>query len=49
MIEQKLKKIKLTPQKAEMILDAMKNSEMQYIQQRKKQAKGSEEKNLPDW
>lgn len=31
-----LKDYNLTPEKARMILDAMKNSEVQYIQQRQK-------------
>jgi Ca-activated chloride channel homolog len=48
-IERKLRQINLSEEKAKMILDAMKNSEIQYIQQRRKQASGQEAKNLPDW
>lgn len=48
-IQRKLKQINLSEEKAKMILDAMKNSEIQYIQQQKKQASGEESKNLPDW
>ncbi len=48
-IRQKLKQMNLTEEKAQMILDAMKNSEIQYIQQRKKHVEAKEDKNLPDW
>jgi tetratricopeptide (TPR) repeat protein len=48
-IKRKLKQINLSEEKAKMILDAMKNSETQYIQQNKKQSLEKKDKNLPDW
>jgi tetratricopeptide (TPR) repeat protein len=48
-INRKLRKINLSEEKAKMILDAMKNSEIQYIQQSKKQSAEKSNKNLPDW
>jgi tetratricopeptide (TPR) repeat protein len=48
-IQRKLRKINLSEEKAKMILDAMKNNEIQYIQQTKKQSPGQQAKNLPDW
>jgi tetratricopeptide (TPR) repeat protein len=48
-IQRKLRQINLSEEKAKMILDAMKNNEIQYIQKDKKKSSGKEEKNLPDW
>jgi tetratricopeptide (TPR) repeat protein len=48
-IQRKLRKINLSEEKANMILDAMKNNKIQYIQQTKKRSPGQQAKNLPDW
>ena len=48
-IEKDLKKINLSQEKAQMILDAMKSSETKYIQQQKKIPGKSQGKNYPDW
>ena len=48
-IKRKLRRINLSEEKAKMLLDAMKNSEIQYIQQQKKQASKEASKNQPDW
>lgn len=45
----RLKNINLSKDKAEMILDAMKNTEIQYIQQRKKTSAKPSGKHMPDW
>lgn len=43
------KDIKISPQKAQMILDAMKTQERQYLQQNKRKASKPKEKGKPDW
>jgi hypothetical protein len=48
-IEKQLKKINLSQEKAQMILDALKNSEAKYIQQQKKVPGQNQGKNYPDW
>jgi Ca-activated chloride channel homolog len=48
-IQERLKRINLSQQKAEMILEAMKNNEIQYIQQRKHASQSKQEKMYPDW
>jgi Ca-activated chloride channel family protein len=45
----KLKEMKISPEKAQMILDAMKNQEKQYLQQQKRKATKSRDRNKPDW
>ncbi len=48
--KENLEKIKISPQKAKMILEAMKNQEVQYLQQAKKRSKRKEKDNTkPDW
>ncbi len=48
--KENLEKIKISPQKAKMILEAMKNQEMQYLQQAKKRPKNKNKDNSkPDW
>jgi type IV secretory pathway VirB10-like protein len=47
--EQKLKQMNLTEEKARMILDAMKNGEVQYLQQRKREKTKKTDKGQPDW
>ncbi|QHT69761.1 tetratricopeptide repeat protein [Rhodocytophaga rosea] len=48
-IQERLKRINLSQQKAEMILEALKNNEIQYIQQRKHTSQSNQEKMYPDW
>ena len=40
--ENKMKEMKITEEKAKMILEALKNQEVQYIQQNRKKAKKEE-------
>lgn len=47
--EEKLKEMKITEEKARLILEAMKNNEIQYIQQNKRKAKKKKDPNKPDW
>ncbi len=47
--KEKLQQMKISPEKAKMILEAMKNQEVQYIQQSKKKAKKKAKNNKPDW
>lgn len=46
---EKLEELNLTEEKARMILEAMKNNEIQYIQQNKRQATKKPDSNKPDW
>jgi len=46
---QKLKEMNISEEKARMILEAMKNNEIQYLQQIKKKAKNTRRNNKPDW
>lgn len=45
----KLKDIKVTEEKAKMILEAMKNQEKQYLQQNKRKSEKPRDKGKPDW
>jgi len=45
----KLKEMKVTEEKARMILEAMKNQEKQYIQQYKRKPTKTKDKSKPDW
>ena len=45
----KLEDMNLTEEKARMILEAMKNSEQQYLQQLKRKSTKSTQKGKPDW
>lgn len=47
--EQKMKEMKISEEKAKMILEALKNQEIQYIQQNRKKAKKRPPSNKPDW
>jgi Ca-activated chloride channel family protein len=49
LISRRLKKINLTEEKARMILEAMKNTETQYLQQIRKIGDEEYDKNKPDW
>jgi outer membrane biosynthesis protein TonB len=46
---EKLEELNLTEEKARMILEAMKNNEIQYIQQNKRNATKKPDSNKPDW
>ena len=45
----KLKEMKISEDKARMILEAMKNNEIQYYQQNKRKAKKKKDSSKPDW
>jgi Ca-activated chloride channel family protein len=46
---EKMKQMKLTEEKARMILEAMRNQEKQYLQQNKRKATKPKDKGKPDW
>nr|MCU0390231.1 hypothetical protein [Thermoflexibacter sp.] len=46
---QRLQQMNLTEEQAKMILDAMKNNEVQYLQQNKKKPTKKTDKGKPDW
>ncbi|MBS1949765.1 MAG: hypothetical protein OJF59_002609 [Cytophagales bacterium] len=48
-LQDKLKDMKISEEKAKMILEAMKNQEVQYLQQNKRKASKPKEKGKPDW
>jgi len=48
-VAKKLKEMNMSPEKANMILEAMKNQEIQYLQQNKRKATKSKDKSKPDW
>jgi Ca-activated chloride channel family protein len=48
-VQQKLELMKVSPEKAKMILDAMKNQEQQYLQQNRRKATKPKDKGKPDW
>jgi Ca-activated chloride channel family protein len=48
-VRKKLQELNLSPEKAQMILDAMKNQEQQYLQQNKRKATKPKDKGKPDW
>lgn len=47
--EEKLKEMKISEEKAMLILEAMKNNEIQYIQQNKRKPKKKKDPSKPDW
>ncbi len=47
--KQKLEEMNMSEEKAKMILEALKNNEVQYIQQRKRQATERPDSGKPDW
>ena len=47
--EEKLEELNLTEEKARMILEAMKNNEIQYIQQNKRKPTKKPDNSKPDW
>lgn len=46
---QKLQEMKISPEKAKMILEAMRNTEIQYLQQIQKKPTKKRDSNKPDW
>lgn len=48
-VKDKLEQMKISPEKAEMLLEAMRNQEKQYLQQNKRKATKPKEKDKPDW
>jgi hypothetical protein len=48
-LSDKLKEMKISEEKAKMILEAMKNQEVQYLQQNKRKATKPKDKGKPDW
>jgi Ca-activated chloride channel homolog len=48
-VTQKLKEMNMSEEKAKMILEAMKNQEIQYLQQNKRKATKPKDKGKPDW
>lgn len=47
--EQRLKEMDISPEKARMILEAMKSNEVQYLQQKKRKNSRRPESGKPDW
>jgi len=47
--EQKLKELNISPQQAKMILEAMKNQEVQYLQQQRRKPTKKKKSGKPDW
>jgi Ca-activated chloride channel family protein len=48
-VKEKLKEMDMSEEKAKMILEAMKNQEIQYLQQNKRKAAKPRDKSKPDW
>lgn len=48
-VSDKLKQMEMSEEKAKMILEAMKNQEIQYLQQNKRKATKPKDKSKPDW
>jgi len=48
-LKEKLKEMNIPLEKAEMILEAMKNNETQYVQQKKRKATQRKDSSKPDW
>lgn len=48
-VKDKLKEMEMSEEKAQMILEAMKNQEIQYLQQNKRKATKPRDKGKPDW
>jgi tetratricopeptide (TPR) repeat protein len=48
-VSDKLKDMKISEEKAKMVLEAMKNQEVQYLQQNKRKATKPKSKGKPDW
>lgn len=48
-VKEKLEQMEMSEEKAKMILEAMKNQEIQYLQQNKRKATKPKDKGKPDW
>jgi len=48
-VKDKLKEMNMSEEKAKMILEAMKNQEIQYLQQNKRKGSKPKDKSKPDW
>lgn len=48
-VKEKLEQMEMSEEKAKMILEAMKNQEIQYLQQNKRKATKPKDKSKPDW
>jgi tetratricopeptide (TPR) repeat protein len=48
-VSEKLKEMQISEEKAKMLLEAMKNQEVQYLQQNKRKATKPKDKGKPDW
>ncbi|MCW5912378.1 MAG: hypothetical protein KIT62_15020 [Cyclobacteriaceae bacterium] len=48
-VKEKLKQMEMSEEKAQMILEAMKNQEIQYLQQNKRKATKPKDRSKPDW
>jgi Ca-activated chloride channel family protein len=48
-LSEKLKEMKISEEKAKMILEAMKNQEVQYLQQNRRKATKPKDRGKPDW
>ena len=48
-LKEKLEEMNMSPEKAQMILEAMKNNEVQYVQQNKRKATKKKDTSKPDW
>jgi Ca-activated chloride channel family protein len=48
-VKEKLKEMDMSEEKAKMILEAMKNQEVQYLQQNKRKSSKQRDKSKPDW
>lgn len=48
-LSKKLQEMKMSEEKAKMILEAMKNNEVQYLQQNKRKATKPRDRGKPDW
>lgn len=48
-VSEKLQQMEMSEEKAKMILEAMKNQEVQYLQQNKRKATKPKQKGKPDW
>jgi Ca-activated chloride channel homolog len=48
-VSEKLQQMQMSEEKAKMILEAMKNQEIQYLQQNKRKATKPKDKGKPDW
>ncbi len=49
MMQEKLEEMNISPEKAKMILEAMRNNEVQYLQQQKRKATERPKSDKPDW